>query len=177
MSRGSRTHHEEESIEGTELNLVPYLDIMVNLIMFMLVTYQVMAELGMINFNPPAAGPTTSMGKSKDEDKPILLTVAITSKGFNLITAEAGSQDVRKLGDGRYDYAGLTKSLADLKGSVKIDPHLIVTAEGTIPYEVVVQTMDAARENPDKLVESNGKKVPSALFPEVSLGMVIGAGG
>jgi biopolymer transport protein TolR len=178
MSRGSRTHKEEEGIEGTELNLVPYLDIMVNLIMFMLVTYTVMAELGMISFNPPAAGPVNKTPGQKSDEKPLLLTVGITERGFSLLTPDSGMEVVPKTGDGKYDYKELTRRLARIKGQVKVDPHLIIAAEGTIKYDIVVQTMDAARENPEKLVKDKfGKDVPSALFPEVSLGMALGAGG
>jgi biopolymer transport protein TolR len=177
MSRGSRTHKEEEGIEGTELNLVPYLDIMVNLIMFMLVTYTVMADLGMISFNPPAAGPTTQMGKKQDE-KPLLLTVGITDNGFSLLTPDSGMEVVPKKADGAYDYKELTRRLARIKAEVKVDPHLIIAAEGTIKYDIVVQTMDASREDPEKPVpDKTGKMVPSELFPEVSLGMALGAGG
>lgn len=177
MSRGSRHHHEEESIEDSELNLVPYLDIMVNLIMFMLVTYQVMAELGMIAFNPPAAGPSATQG-DKQDDKPLLLTVGITNNGFSLLTADRGMEVVPMLADGKYDYKELTRRLARIKSELTIDPHLIIAAEPTIKYDIVVQTMDAARENPEKPVKNaQGQMVPSALFPEVSLGMALGAAG
>ena len=56
--RKIREHGEEMAEEGGELNLVPYLDIVTNVIMFMLATTTFAAALGDIN----VSSPTTSAG-------------------------------------------------------------------------------------------------------------------
>ncbi len=82
---------EEESEEGGEINLVPYLDIVVNTVIFLLATVSVTLPLANINVNSPkyeeqSVGATAA---NPDEDKPKLnLTVAISYSGF--IVAGAG---------------------------------------------------------------------------------------
>ena len=164
----SRFHKEEEhSIADGELNLVPYLDIMVNLIMFMLLTFQVVAELKIINFNPPASGPGFDIGSQSPEgEKLVMLTVMITKEGFQVLTDrdDMGTEKV-PLKNGDWDYDELSLRLDRVKKAVaNIDENLIVVAESDVIYNTVVRTLDAARTSPDG----------HELFPRVTLGMAVG---
>jgi biopolymer transport protein ExbD len=164
-----RFKQDEHNPSEGEINLVPYLDIMVNLIMFMLLTFQVLAELKMITFNPPASGgdDTVTTG-DKDEEKKLMLTVMITKSGFQILTTDenAGKEVIPAKNDGDHDYADLTKRLERIRKDVtNIDENLIVVAEPDIIYDVVVKTLDATRTTAD------GKK---DLFPKVTLGMAVG---
>lgn len=82
---------EEEAEEGGEINLVPYLDIVVNTVIFLLATVSTTLALANINVNSPryeeqAVGATSG---NPDEEKPKLnLTVAVSYTGF--IVAGAG---------------------------------------------------------------------------------------
>lgn len=163
---GRRKKEPDFSIEGGEINLVPYLDIMVNLIMFMLLTFQVVAELKVINFNPPASG--VGAGTPDPTKEALLLTVMITSKGHVILTSNdgAGTQTVPK-GAADYDYAKLSEDLQKLQEmpNLNVDPeNLVVVAEPDITYDKVVATLDAARS----------KKDGTDLFPKVTLGMAVG---
>lgn len=164
MSRGRKRGGEHEEEEIRDLNLVPYLDIMVNLIMFMLVTYQVVVELNLIQVNAPTRGGTNALSDNPDE-KPLILTVAITTQGFRILTTDvtAGTENIPMKGTD-YDYGELTIHLERIKAGVKVDPHLIVTADPNIVYEKVVATLDAARK------DSKGED----LFPKVTFGMAMG---
>ena len=53
--RKLREHGEELREEGGEINLVPYLDIVMNLIMFLLATVTFSASLSSININLPTS--------------------------------------------------------------------------------------------------------------------------
>src|SRR5580692_7470569 len=75
-----RKLHPREEEEAGELNIVPYLDIMMNLIMFMLLTMTALITLGVLNVTAPSYGPSASAGDS-DKNK-LTLTVAITRQGF-----------------------------------------------------------------------------------------------
>ena len=44
----------EHGEEGGELNIIPYLDIMMNLIMFMLLTMTALITLGVLNVTAPS---------------------------------------------------------------------------------------------------------------------------
>lgn len=168
MSR--RRQHEEHSLAEGELNLVPYLDIIVNLNMFMLLTFQVVLELKVINFNPPASGASTDIvGKQENEEEPaVVLNVLVKSSGHAITTdGPLGTTEIPKKG-AEYDYASLTKELEALKKrtDLRVDgDNLIVVAEPAITYDYVVATLDAARTMTD------GK---SDLFPHVTLGLAVG---
>lgn len=157
--------HEEGGVEDAELNLVPYLDIMVNLIMFMLVTYQVAVELKLIQFNPPASGSDVSQG-SNDQEKTVALNVIITHDNFQILTTGGDGKKIIPKRGSDYDYKALTAELTALKTNpeLKVSESLMVVAEGDVVYDIVVQTLDATRATID------GKD----LFPNVSLGMAVG---
>ena len=162
--------------EGQELNIVPYLDILMNLIMFMLLSITGLSAFGILNVNAPNyGGPTTQVTEEGDKPK-LLLTVLISKKGFYVAAtggvvgqqqqgqanpAEAPPSTPKK-SDGSYDYTALTENMVNVKKEFPSESKVIVGAEGDIPYEVLVSTMDAIRETPGK-----DRKL---LFTDVTLG-------
>ncbi len=75
---------EQEELEGGEINLIPYLDIVTNLMLFLLASISAGLVLGQINTTLPDRGPKpTDMsadgGKPEDE-KPLGLIVTVTKK-------------------------------------------------------------------------------------------------
>src|SRR4051794_38957215 len=73
----------KEEEETGELNIVPYLDIMMNLIMFMLLSMTGLVCFGVLNVAAPKYGGPTAGGATEDSNKPkLLLTVLISDKGF-----------------------------------------------------------------------------------------------
>ena len=161
--------------EGQELNIVPYLDSLMNLIMFMLLSITGLAAFGILNVNAPNyGGPTTQVTEEGDKPK-LLLTVLISKKGFyvaatgGVLGQQQGQPNpaeappsIPKKGDGAFDYTALTESMVNVKKEFPSETKVIVGAEGDIPYEVLVQTMDAIRETPGK-----DRKL---LFTDVTLG-------
>jgi len=173
--RKLRVHDREE---GQELNIVPYLDILMNLIMFMLLSITGLSAFGILNVNAPNyGGPTTQITDEGDKPK-LLLTVLISKKGFYVAATggvvgqqqQAQNQpnpseappSIPKKADGTYDYTALTESMVNVKKEFPSESKVIVGAEGDIPYEVLVSTMDAIRETPGK-----DRKL---LFTDVTLG-------
>jgi len=164
--------------EHGELNIVPYLDIMVNLIMFLLVAQATMVSLGMIDVTAPsysAAGPAG--GGPEDARTNLRLTLGVASDGF-YIAARGGVLDsespeeageltpdgvtkrpptVPKTPDGQYDYPGLSEKLRAIKTSFPQNVAVFLAADSDISYEVIVKTLDASRS--DRLGE---------LFPAVA---------
>ena len=155
MRRARRMAVDELAVDG-EINLVPYLDIMVNLIMFMLMTYQVLVELHTISFNPPGSDPGPSTPHS-------FLTVVIADDRY-LVLRDGQTVDVIPSTSTGYDTEGLQRAL--VAENHDIDPNLVVAATPDVPYGAIVRTLDAARQTAD------GKP----LFPEVVLGAPTMAG-
>jgi biopolymer transport protein TolR len=173
IRRLSATKELSPDEEGGELNIVPFLDIIMNVLMFVLATVSV-TFTSSFDTAPPRRGgasgrpPTTpSLG----------LTVIVVPDGFSIKarggnvgpgcsdvgtglalskTAVNGKQD--------YDYLGLTSCAKKLKGlseDFKGETQVALTANAEIPYQVVVSTIDALRKSED------GEE----LFPEVNFGV------
>ncbi len=148
-----RLRTEPSAAEG-EINLVPYLDVMVNLILFLLLTLQVLPELNEIAFQPPSDGG----GASKPQ-----ITVLITEAGHEIVSGQSGARARVPTIAGAYDYAGLTARLARIKREIPVDENLVLIAEADIPYDRVVATLDATRTSADA----------TELFPNVRLAMPV----
>lgn len=170
--RRVRFHEQEES---GEINIVPYLDIMVNLTMFMLMSITSLTALGIVNVTAPKYGAESSGEASAEPQKPaLLLTVGIAKNGFIIAGAEAvlpsgapplegavAAPTVPLKTDGKYDYAGLTEKATAIKLAYPDETKVIIAADARIQYEVLVKTMDALREH-------DGKR----MFYDVTLSMM-----
>ena len=164
IRRLSAPHEPAAGEDGGELNVVPYLDIIMNVMMFVLASVSVVFT---------AAIPTSAAeANTRPEPRPpeaLALTAMITSQGVSLKTARGS------IAPGCGDYgAGLTISGRDLaalaacarrlKGaspSYAAEHEVLVTASPDVPYADVVAVMDALRSD---------ERGP--LFPDPRLGVV-----
>jgi biopolymer transport protein ExbD len=177
-----RRVHEEDEVG--ELNIVPYLDIVVNLVMFMLLSMAGLITLGVLTVDTPRIGGADA-GLTQPEGGPkLLLTVGITNRGFYIAgqggvlegvpDAAAGLDKTRPptipLKNGQYDYVGLTRLLADIKTKFPNDKSVILVAEMDTPYDVLIHVMDATRE---QIISYEGKVERKVLFPQVSLSSMV----
>jgi len=162
----------KEEEEAGELNIIPYLDILMNLIIFILLSMTGLATFGILNVNAPNYGAGASASNNPDEKPPLLLTVAISKKGFYLAATGAvlpgaveagaplgeGAPTIAKKGDS-YDFDALTEKMKEIKTSFPDESKVIIAAEADTAYEVLIGTMDSTRETVDKKL----------LFPDVTL--------
>lgn len=161
----------KEEEESGELNIIPYLDILMNLIIFMLLSMAGLATFGMLNVNAPnyAAG---GGGGNPDEKPPLTLTVAVAKAGFFIAatggvlpgqteptTPGQGAPTIAKKADGTYDFDALNAKMKEIKANFPTESKVILAAEAETEYEVLIQTMDATRETSDHKL----------LFPDVTL--------
>ncbi|MER2564163.1 MAG: biopolymer transporter ExbD [Myxococcaceae bacterium] len=162
----------KEEEEAGELNIVPYLDILMNLIIFMLLSMSGLATFGILNVSAPSYGGGGG-GGNPDEKPPLLLTVAIAKNGFYIAAtggvlpgieqtgtaAEGAPPTIPKKGDNTYDYNALNAKMKEIKASFSDESKVIIAAEADTAYEVLIGTMDSTRETADKKL----------LFPDVTL--------
>lgn len=164
--------------EGGELNIVPFLDIIMNVLMFVLATVSVTFTTT-IETRPPQAG---GGGKGGGPQTPTLgLTVIVVPEGFSLKArggnVAPGCNDTGpglalpkkgSGGSGEYDYEGLKKCAAKLKGlspDFADEVSVTISANPQIPYQAIISSMDAVRD----ITDANDKK--TELFPEVNFGL------
>jgi biopolymer transport protein TolR len=159
----------KEEEEGGELNIVPYLDILMNLILFMLLSINGLAAFGIVNVSAPSyGGPSTSVAPQENPEQPrLVLSVLISKKGHfinseNAILGQDGAPTVPLGADGSYDYASLNAQMVKIKSAFPSETKVIVAADPQTPYDALIQTMDAIRETREKPHRE--------LFPDVTLG-------
>jgi len=152
-----------------ELNIVPYLDIMVNLVMFMLMSMTGFVSFQMLNVNLPSIG----ISNSNDQPPPpteekLNLTVIMAPKGF-YIAAKGGTlppsatgvaaDDAASMNPGEtqptiptkggvdyeYDYDKLANVMGEIR---KVNPGVsqyYLSPDRMAKYDSVVKTMDCVR--------------------------------
>ncbi len=159
----------DASEAGGELNIVPFLDIVMNVLMFVLATIPAVFT-ATASVEPPKSG---KGGGVRGEMKPTLsLSMVITSQGLSLKTAafaigpgcEAGGSGYTvPLQDNGYDWNAVkacVKKLKDASADYKDETSVTILAEPGIPYSTIIASMDAVRDNGDEI-----------LFPDVQFGL------
>ena len=161
----------------TDLDLIPIMNMVTILIPFLLLSVQ-FVSLAVIDSTLPAIGKPS---EPTEEDKEKLnLSVAITDSGYTVLGAsgvlgnpEGEGATVPCLRDGcpgvdAYDIAKLTETLSQIKDEFPDEENVILVPESNVPYEVLIATMDASREDPDtKVTIGSRKDIPRPLFPFV----------
>ena len=159
---------EEDEAEGKEINVVPFLDIITNVLMFVLATVAVTFTA---TIDVAASRPN---GIRTPAEATLDLSVIVVGDGFSLKTrggnvatgcGGAGTGLAIPKRDGLYDFTALRDCASRLKASVpefSAEHAVTITANPQVPYEVVIATTDALRKSPDG----------QDMFPDVSFGVM-----
>ncbi len=168
MPKGKRGEQAED------LDLVPIMNLVTILIPFLLMASS-FVSLAAIDSTLPAIGQPPEAA-TEDDEPPLNLSVAITDEGFTVMgndeALEGEGEDkgakipCRKAGcptPDAYDIKELNKLLIEIKDRVRDqdENNVILVPESQVPYEVIVLTMDATRNDPDTPGEAGD------LFPFV----------
>lgn len=159
--RRMRDHVEEAEEEAGELNLVPYMDIVTNIIIFLLASVVNQVALGNINVSSPTIQGSGGPSEENQPDKPPLnLTITVGASGYVVAASGGVLPAIPKLPNGQYDYKTLTTKLKEIKSNPDNADETKATfnADAMIPYDIVIATLDAMRQADD------GK----LLFPDVN---------
>jgi biopolymer transport protein ExbD len=156
--------------EGGELNIVPFLDIITNVLMFVLATVSVTFTATIDTFPPRAGG----AGARAPTTPALGLTVIVVGDGFSVKArggnVAPGCNDtgaglaVGKAPSGDYDYATLNSCVTKLKHlspDFANENQVTISANPNIPYQAIISTIDAVR------TASSGEE----LFPDVNFGL------
>jgi hypothetical protein len=177
--------HKRGLAEAEDLNLVPIMNLVTILIPFLLMAAQFIS-LTVIDSTLPAIGPPQPV-EEEPEKPPLNLSIAITDEGFTIMGADAvlnpGAPADAAPVEGEaadkgptvpckesgcptaesYDLTELRRYLNMIKDEYPTDENVILVPEPRIQYEVLVVTMDATREDPNR--KEGGKA--RLLFPFV----------
>jgi len=149
------------SHEPAELNITAFMNLMVILVPFLLIT-AVFSRLAILELNLPSSG-------EQSDAQPETVQLEIVVRGDRLEVGErnGGLMTSLPMQDGEYDYQGLSDYLQRVKATFPEKLDAAILLEPDVPYDVLVQVMDSVRMFSS--VQS-GQVVKAELFPEISIG-------
>jgi biopolymer transport protein TolR len=169
IRRRTRVHDPDPSEVAGELNIIPFLDIVVNLIMFLLATSEAVLAIVQIEAQLPQLSAGGRSASAAPQEPGLNLNVTLTDGGI-IVTGSGGklAPGCQEVSSGRvmtipkkgndYDWAALKDCAVKVKAKFSDEKDVIVGADPLIQYEYVVAAMDALR--------GDAKQV---LFPKVLL--------
>src|SRR5262245_61661782 len=149
-----RRYHRRHS---TDLNVTPFIDILVCLILFLLAT-AVLGKSAILNLYLPTE--EENVAGAAAEPPGLIPTVAVTREGF-ILGKGGGAVERIPLKEGKHDYERLRGELVALRGLPEASTNIVILPEALLRYQILISTMDACREYRD----AGGKWQP--LFPVV----------
>ncbi len=176
-------HYRRSQKEPPELNITTFLNLMVVLVPFLLIT-AVFSRITILELSLP-----TSAGSNDDQKQQLTIEVIVRQKGLeigngkqvlarfpllkeddiNLAVDEEGVIDTSKL----YDLKLLSDFLVKIKGKYPDKTDAIVLMEPDIEYRVLIRVMDALRSTFIRQLGAEGEAdvlQQVALFPDISIG-------
>ena len=157
MRRRKHGHRQKDS---GELNIMPFMNLMVILLPFLLIT-AVFSRTAVLELNLP--GPSAA----EDPQQTLALEITVRNDRIEVGDRTTGLLTELKNGAAGYDVDGLSAYLMQVKARFpdKVDATMLI--EPDVSYDAVVQVMDAVRSVP---TTENGQHVAAELFPEISIG-------
>jgi biopolymer transport protein ExbD len=168
---------EEEEVEA---NLLPVMNIMLLLIPALLLAMEI-ARMAAIAVSPPKFAATADQKQDEKQEKPLNLKVFIMDDGYRVSASgqQAGAEAGKSADSGaptiplakpgappedydRYDYAALGAEAKKYKDLFPHETVVTISAENSIPMQVLINTMDSMRGNECKLMGAmtSGEEVP-----------------
>ena len=157
--------------EPVELNITAFMNLMVILVPFLLMT-AVFSRLTILELNLP--GPSTESVDPQDQVFQLEIIVRkdkieVGDRNQGLLAIYPNSED------GDYDYDALSAKLAQLKDRYPEKTEASILLESDIEYNTLIQIMDRVRVEEEIAEDSI---IRNDLFPDISIGDApVSAGG
>ena len=157
-----RSRRGRRNVETAELNITAFMNLMVILVPFLLIT-AVFSRLAILELNLPG-----SSSEPADPQEPTFQLEVIVREG----RIEVGDRNVGALGiypnvDDGYDFVALSDKLSEIKRRYPDKTDAAILLEPDIPYDTVVQVMDRVRV--EEVIDGDSID-RNDLFPDLSIG-------
>jgi biopolymer transport protein ExbD len=149
-------------VETPELNITTFLNLMVVLIPFLLIS-AVFSRVTIMELSVP-----TSAGGSGTNTPNFAIEVIVRKAGFEIGNGNSVEAAIPKKED-KYDMEMLSKMLLRLKARYPEKEDATILLEPDIEYDYLIRIMDAVRGTE---LQGEGEDEPEklALFPDISIG-------
>lgn len=160
MSRVSHVRRHRPEIP--ELNITSFLNLMVVLIPFLLIT-AVFSQMTILELNLPPNQKQSPQNKKKE----LNFELIIRHGSISLVDTLGGVIKTFKKVGGQYDMKGLSDLLIKVKTRFPDKKTITLLLEPDIPYNTLIQAMDTVRI---VSVVENAEVVKKELFPRIAIG-------
>lgn len=130
-----------------ELQIITFLNLMVILIPFLLMT-TVFAKMAVIELIPPATSshqPAPASTEKKEQPSRLRLTIAILDNEINVLNGDTTLGVFKKNTAGTYDLTGMPPLISQLKQRYPDEKDAVILSRPDIPYMTIVEIIDAVR--------------------------------
>ncbi|MCO4811311.1 MAG: biopolymer transporter ExbD [Gammaproteobacteria bacterium] len=152
------------NVETAELNITAFMNLMVILVPFLLIT-AVFSRLAVLELNLPGS----SNEPVDPQEQTFQLEVIVRQDKIEVGDRNQGLLGIYPNGVEGYDYDALADKLAELKERYPTKTNASILLEQDIAYDTLVQVMDTVRVAQD-IDEENEQIIRSDLFPDISIG-------
>ncbi|MBI4951978.1 MAG: biopolymer transporter ExbD [Myxococcales bacterium] len=183
IRRLSRPREAAPGDEAGELNIIPYLDIIMNIVVFVMTSLAVIFY-STIDSEPPSLG--GGKPHERASSKALNLVALVVSDGVTLKTAggqiDSGCASlgsgitVPRLSDGHHNLAEITRCARFLKSQNERfaeETQVTVTGNPGTPYREIIEVIDALRRDDlgrcDPPTKEDGDRT-GCLFPDIHFG-------
>jgi len=157
-----RHHYKRRTKPAHELDVTTFLNLMVVLIPFLLIT-AVFSRLHIVELNlPSSAG-----GPASNEDN-FRIEVVVRDAGIEITNGKSVIAAIPKKDD-EFDLETLSDFMVELKQAYPDHDAASVLMEARIPYDYLIQVMDVVR-SVEVEAEAEGEFELVALFSQISVG-------
>ena len=150
------------NVETAELNITAFMNLMVILVPFLLIT-AVFSRLAILELYLPGS----SSESAEPQELTFQLEVTIREGAIEVGDRNTGALGIYPKSASGYDYESLSAKLAEIKDSYPEKTDVSILLEADISYDTLVQVMDRVRVA--ELAEEGGV-VRRDLFPNISIG-------
>jgi biopolymer transport protein ExbD len=148
---------------AAELNITAFMNLMVVLVPFLLMT-AVFSHITILDLNLPPPG---SQDKDQPKKPPYELRVTIREKMLVISDNRLGL--IKRIPEkvGKHDFARLKQTLKQVKARLPEHSNITILAEQQTSYDDLIRTMDSSRSY---RAQVDGVWVFAELFPDISIG-------
>ena len=158
-----RHHYRRRTKDAHELDVTTFLNLMVVLVPFLLIT-AVFSRLAIIELNLPS-----STGSAQVNEQGFRPEVIVRESVIEITNGTSIIASIPKVEE-EYDFETLSDFIIELKREYPDQEAASVLVEKHIPYDYLIQTMDYTRSAELPAADESEEPIRVALFPNISIG-------